>query len=202
MSDYYPEDDDDDEESEYGALGPCDYIGGVANANPSYYLSADHPFDDELGEREGGEDIDWVSYEKCRGGCYRQFLYDGDHDCCGPCELIFCRGCAADSRGRLCSDCRSWWCGYCVSGSRCGNESGGFECPRCRDKKIKKAEAWKRNAKGYFIKLFGFYDRNRISFPMQVCSTLRPRDQSRDSELVRRLCELPDTLRRQVAQFL
>jgi len=59
MSDY---DDDDDEEG-----GPRNFYDEFGESNHPYYLPDDREYDD----------VPYHEYEKCRGGCYLQFLYSG-----------------------------------------------------------------------------------------------------------------------------
>jgi hypothetical protein len=76
--------------------------------------SKDEDCDDE--EEDYEEDIDWSQYEKCRGGCYEQFLYSGDNDCL-KCGVIFCVACAKTDGGWSC-EC-GWTCSACAKPGKC-----------------------------------------------------------------------------------
>ena len=90
------------------------------------YLSYDHPFDPELGHRIDADNIDWYLYEKCRGGCYRQFR-SKSHEC-GTCEAVFCGKCAKQSGGTVAECCGQWVCGNCrLCPCKGGGEGGGAE---------------------------------------------------------------------------
>lgn len=87
--------------------------------------------DEEDHEEQNDDDynIDYSAYEKCRFGCYRQFLYDGKHDC-AVCGVISCKQCA---RGRRCTTCNDSWI--------CSDHKHQTKCPYCiREEKQKEAK--------------------------------------------------------------
>jgi hypothetical protein len=112
---------------------------GEEGSEGAYYLSDEHPFDIEDGCRVNGDEIEWASYEKCRGACYRRFQYSGENDCAGPCDLTFCRACASVCQGRCCDTCSDWWCGRCMKQKGLRASGGKWVCSQCRknDKKQK-----------------------------------------------------------------
>ena len=90
-----------------------EYFGLSSEDDDSeHYLSDKYPFDPETGMRGDEDDyIDYIDYEKCRAGCYRQFLYSGKHDCC-ICGVISCKQCARESGMNCVGDgCSAWICG-------------------------------------------------------------------------------------------
>eukprot|EP00164_Ancoracysta_twista_P003137 GFYU01004185.1.p1 GENE.GFYU01004185.1~~GFYU01004185.1.p1 ORF type:complete len:219 (-),score=31.17 GFYU01004185.1:156-812(-) len=84
------------------------------------------PYYLEDGPKRRRQDVDYLTYEKCRGGCYRRFHNTGEHDC-EDCGTLFCAPCAETSFGELCDTCDQWRCGKCVKKRHCKCERGDGE---------------------------------------------------------------------------